>query len=118
MVLRRLLPLITGFGFGFAFVGATVSAGALFVIGVGGHLLARSDDSAARTISFDPSTVAARSPIAAVTALILLIGFVSVYIRLRRRERRYERDLLRATQTPGGYPGVERRRSVQSAPGR
>jgi hypothetical protein len=87
-VVRRLIPLIAGFGIGFAIVAATVSATALFVIGVGGHLLARSDQSAATTISFDPGTVAARSPIPAAIAVLLLILFVIVYLRLRGAERR------------------------------
>jgi hypothetical protein len=112
--MRRLIPLIAGFGLGFAFVAATVSAGALFVIGVGGHLLARSDDAAATTISFDPSTVAARSPIPAAVALLLLTIFVAVFIRLRRAERRFDRARGRQTQTPGSYPGVDRRRSANA----
>lgn len=112
--MRRLLPLILGFAIGFAIIAATVSAAALFVIGVGGHLLARSDDSAATTISFDPSTVAARSPIPAAIAFALAVLFVAIYVRLRRRERRHEQELRRTTQTPGGYPGVERRRSMQT----
>jgi uncharacterized BrkB/YihY/UPF0761 family membrane protein len=90
---RRLIPLIAGFGLGFAIVAATVSATALFVIGVGGHLLARNDKSAATTISFDPSTVAARSPIPAAIAVLLLVLFVIIYFRLRRAERRYDRKV-------------------------
>lgn len=91
--MRRLVPFIAGLGLGFAIVAATVSAAALFVIGVGGHLLARSDDAAATTISFDPSTVAARSPIPAAIALLLIIFFIVAYVRLRRVERTYERDV-------------------------
>ena len=91
--MRRLIPLIAGFGLGFAIVAATVSATALFVIGVGGHLLARSDRSAATTISFDPSTVAARSPIPAAIAVLLFILFIAIYFRLRRAERRHSRQV-------------------------
>lgn len=90
--MRRLIPFIAGFGLAFAIVGATVSATALFVIGIGGHLLARSDAAAATTISFDPSTVAARSPIAAAAALLLSILYVVIYFGLRRSELRYERQ--------------------------
>ncbi|MCC6793326.1 MAG: hypothetical protein IT336_16705 [Thermomicrobiales bacterium] len=110
--MRRLIPLVAGFGLGFAIVGATVAAAAFFVIGVGGHLLARSDDSAATTISFDPSTVAARSPVAAGVALFLFVLFIAIFVRLRRQERRYNVELGRLTKTPGEYPGVERRRSI------
>lgn len=107
---RRLLPLIVGFGLGFAIVGATVAAGTLFVIGVGRHLLARSGDAAATNISFDPSTVAARSPFPAAAALLLCIAFAIIYAWLRRQERTYERERLLIHQPRGQYAGIERRR--------
>jgi hypothetical protein len=93
---RRGFPFIVGFGFGFAIIGSTIASVALFLIGVGGHVLARRDDGAARIISFDPSTVAARAPFPAAVAVVLTVFFVAIFVRLGRSQKRFKRTAPKA----------------------
>ena len=86
--MRTLVAVATGFALGFALVAATVAAVALAVIGVGGHLLARTDRDYARVISFDPSTVASRAPYPALLAIILAAAFLVIARRLHPRQER------------------------------
>ncbi len=84
--MHRIGLMVTGFVLGFATVAFAVAAIVLFGVGVGGHFLAVRDAGAARVISFDPSTVAARAPVPAILALTLSAVFAAVYMRLRRND--------------------------------
>lgn len=64
-----------------------IFAGVLAVVAVGGHLLSRRDEDAARVIGFDPSSVASRAPFPAAAALALCGCFVVIFLLLRRGKR-------------------------------
>jgi hypothetical protein len=86
-MMRRLIYFGTGFGLGFGFAAAAIAAFVLFGLGVGGHFLVVNDRNAARVISYDPSTVAARAPYPAAVAVLFFIIFVSLVIRIGRAGR-------------------------------
>lgn len=92
--MQRLGFLIMGFAFGFAIVALSIAAIVLFGVGAGGHVLAVRDDGAARVISFDPSTVAARAPFPAFLAIILMTVCGAVYLRIGRQRNRRPRASL------------------------
>lgn len=92
--LRGLFSFFVGFGLGLIIVASTVAAIALAVIGIGGHLLARTDRAYARIISFDPSTVASHAPYPAVAAVAMSLLFFWIARRLppsQRDKRAYPR---------------------------
>jgi|GEM_PF-3170990 len=90
--MKRIFLLLSGFGLGFAIVALTIAALVFFGLGVGGHFLVTNDEGVARIISYDPSTVAAKAPLPAAMALLLMAGFAVTYVRLKGSDRRAESD--------------------------
>lgn len=85
--MKRSILLLSGFALGFAIVALTVAALVFFGLGVGGHFLVTKDEGVARIISYDPSTVAAKAPLPAALAIVLLAGFVLTYVRLKKDDK-------------------------------
>lgn len=78
------LGFLLALGLGLAAVGAML----LFGVAVAGHYLATRSESAARTLSFDPSSVATLVPIPGAVMLALATAFGVGYLAARRADRR------------------------------